>query len=188
MNYRLLLVLTLLASAVATADNNDAEQRAIGQVIDDFHDAAAHGDKDRYLGHMTDDGVFMGTDEWERWPKHPEFTDYVGGRFANGSGWNYRSVERKIRVADSAAIAWFDEVLFSEQNGRFRGTGVLSLQDGEWKIAHYAMSFLVLNENWEEVIELTKKTRDELAQDQASTGHPDKFLNSVQKNAPKSTS
>jgi hypothetical protein len=52
-------------------------------------------------------------------------------------------------------------VLFSEQNGRFRGTGVLSLQDGEWKIAHYAMSFLILNENWEEVIELTRKTNSE---------------------------
>jgi len=161
MMYRLLLVVTLLFSAVAIADDAAVAERAIGRVIDDFHDAAAHGDKDRYLGHLTDDAVFMGTDEWERWPKYPEFTDYVGGRFANGSGWNYRSVERKIRVADSADMAWFDEVLFSEQNGRFRGTGVLSLQDGEWKIAHYAMSFLILNENWEAVIELTRQTKSE---------------------------
>ena len=111
------------------------------------------------FGHLTSDAVFMGTDEWERWPKQPDFSEYVDSRFDNGSGWNYKSVERTVRVSASADIAWFDEVLFSEQNGRFRGTGVMTLQDGAWKIAHYAMSFLILNENWEEVVELTRKTK-----------------------------
>ena len=163
MNIRHLLLLTVLSSVMAAAAGTDSSLAAIGRVIDDFHDAAAHGDKARYLGHLSEDAVFMGTDEWERWPKHPDFVDYVDGRFANGSGWTYKSVERTIRVSESADIAWFDEVLFSEQNGRFRGTGVLTLQDGRWKISHYAMSFLVLNENWEEVIDLTKKTRDRKA-------------------------
>ena len=160
MSIRHLVFLTLLLPLVATSDDSTAEMNAIAKVIDGFHDAAAHGDKDRYLGHMTDDGVFLGTDEWERWPKQPEFIDYVGSRFKDGAGWNYRSVDRQIRIADSGDTAWFDEVLFSEQNGRFRGTGVLAKQDGTWKIAHYAMSFLVLNENWTEVIELTKKTME----------------------------
>ena len=120
-------------------------------------------DKARYLGHLSEEAVFIGTDEWERWPKHPDFVAYVESRFENGSGWTYRSVERTIRVSESADIAWFDEVLFSERNGRFRGTGVLTLQDDGWKIAHYAMSFLILNENWEEVIDLTKKTGDRKA-------------------------
>lgn len=153
----LFLIMTLCLSGFAySADVDD-----IGKVLDNFHDAAAHADKDRYLGLMTDDAVFMGTDEWERWPKHPDFTDYVDGRFKNG-GWSYKSVERQIRVADSDDIAWFDEVVFSESNGRFRGTGVLTRQNGTWKIAHYAMSFLVLNENWEEVVELTRKTKAQL--------------------------
>jgi ketosteroid isomerase-like protein len=154
MSFRYLLVLTLLVPFLAVADETDA----IGLVIDNFHDAAAHGDKDRYLAQMTDDAVFLGTDEWERWPKQPDFVDYVGSRFKNGVGWNYRSVERHVRVSDSGDLAWFDEVVHSEQNGRFRGTGVLAKQDGNWKIAHYAMSFLILNENWNDVIELTKKT------------------------------
>ena len=158
MTIRQLLLLTLLLPLIAASDESDAQKTAIGEVIDGFHDAAAHGDKDRYLGYMTDDGVFMGTDEWERWPRQPYFTDYVGGRFKDGAGWNYRSVERHIRVADSGDTAWFDEIVYSEQNGRFRGTGVLSLQNGQWKIAHYAMSFLILNEIWPDVIELTKKT------------------------------
>jgi len=161
MTIRHLYLLILLLPVVAASDESTAEISVIGNVIDAFHDAAANGDKERYLGQMTDNGVFLGTDEWERWPKQPEFIDYVGSRFKDGVGWNYRSVERQIQIADSGDTAWFDEVLFSEQNGRFRGTGVLSKQDGNWKIAHYAMSFLILNENWPEVIELTKKTMTE---------------------------
>ena len=155
--HSLYLTIILCLSGIA----NGADVDDIGKVLDNFHYAAAHADKDRYLDLMTDDAVFMGTDEWERWPKHPDFTDYVNGRFKNG-GWSYKSVERQVRVADSDDIAWFDEVVFSEKNGRFRGTGVLTLQNGSWKIAHYAMSFLVLNENWEEVVELTRKTKAQL--------------------------
>jgi hypothetical protein len=153
------IAIALLIAGTAVADHH--EETLAGAVLDDFHDAAAHGDKDRYLGHMTDDAVFMGTDEWERWPKNPDFVDYVNSRFKDGAGWNYQSVERKMVIADNADTAWFDEVVFSESNGRFRGTGVLVKQGGQWKIAHYAMSFLVFNENWQEVIELTKKTRAE---------------------------
>jgi ketosteroid isomerase-like protein len=157
MKLRNLFVLLLFTCGLAVAAHH--EEEAIGEVLDDFHDAAAHGDKARYLGHMTDDAVFMGTDEWERWPKHPDFVEYVDGRFKDGTGWSYRSVERELSVADSGDVAWFDEVVYSETNGRFRGTGVLVKQDGAWKIAHYAMSFLIFNENWQDVVELTRKTR-----------------------------
>ena len=158
MRSHVLFAVLLLLNGAGMAEHHD--EQAIGLVLDDFHDAAARGDKDRYLGHMTEDAVFMGTDEWERWPKKPDFTDYVNSRFRDGSGWNYRSVERTIRLSDADDVAWFDEVVFSESNGRFRGTGVLVREDGAWQIAHYAMSFLVFNENWQEVIELTRKTRE----------------------------
>lgn len=167
MRTKLLLACLLLAAGVL-ADDGDPVHNAIDTVLDDFHDAAWHGDESRYLGHMTDDAVFMGTDEWERWPKHPDFTDYVERRFSNGVGWRYRSVERIVRVADSGDTAWFDEVVFSETNGRFRGTGVLVLRDDGWKIAHYAMSFLVFNEDWEEVIELTRRTREQKADSESN--------------------
>ena len=160
MMLRVLLGLVLISSSLAAADSAGDAREAIGRVVDNFHDAAAHGDTARYLGHLTDDAVFMGTDEWERWPKTPEFTAYVDGRFENGSGWSYRSVERQIRLSDSSDVAWFDEVILSEENGRFRGTGVVILEESGWKIAHYAMSFLILNENWDQVINLTRETRD----------------------------
>jgi ketosteroid isomerase-like protein len=139
----------------------DARQAAINATLDAFHAAADRGDKDAYLGLMTEDGVFLGTDEWERWPKRPDFTDYVAGRFQGGRGWSYRAVERQVSFAPDGKVAWFDEVVFSETNGRFRGTGVLLKKNEQWKIAHYALSFLILNENWEDVVALTRKTRAE---------------------------
>lgn len=157
----LLVALVFLAGIAAASD---ADSKAVAGVLDDFHDAAAKGDKARYLAHMTEDGVFLGTDEWERWPKNPEFTDYVASRFKDSSGWSYRSVERNISLSASADTAWFDEVVFSDANGRFRGTGVLVKQNGSWKIAHYAMSFLVFNENWQKVIDLNKAVGEQKQQ------------------------
>ncbi len=58
MNIRHLLSLTLLASMIAAADGTDSDLDAIGRVIDDFHDAAAHGDKARYLDHLDEGAVF----------------------------------------------------------------------------------------------------------------------------------
>ena len=165
MRSRMLALAAVWLASAAAAQDAGPTAAAIGAVIDDFHDAAAHGDKARYLGHMTGDAVFLGTDEWERWPRRPDFEDYVDGRFRDGRGWTYRSVEREVAVSELGNVAWFDEVVFSEANGRFRGTGVLLLQDGEWKIAHYALSFLVFNENWDEVIDLTRRTREQKEKD-----------------------
>lgn len=165
MRSRMFALVAVWLAAAAAAQEAGPTVDSIGAVIDDFHDAAAHGDKARYLGHMTDDAVFMGTDEWERWPRRPAFEDYVNSRFQDGRGWTYRSVEREVAVSELGNVAWFDEVIFSETNGRFRGTGVLLLQGGEWKIAHYAMSFLVFNENWAEVIDLTRRTREQKEKD-----------------------
>ena len=160
MAIRRLVQLGLLVFLAGGALADDSSRQAVDAVLDAFHDAAANGDKERYLGLMTDNGVFLGTDEWERWPKQPDFTDYVDGRFKDGSGWTYRSVERNVDFSADGNVAWFDEVIFSDANGRFRGTGVLVKDAGDWKIAHYAMSFLIFNENWQDVIELTKKTRE----------------------------
>jgi hypothetical protein len=148
----------LLAPEFASAQQIDAIVEAVNRVLDDFHDAAAHGDKTRYLSHMTEDAVFMGTDARERWPKHPEFSGYVDARFRDGRGWEYRPLERHVQANVLPNVAWFDEIVFSETNGQFRGTGVLVFERGEWKIAHYAMSFLVDNDDWEEVIRITKRT------------------------------
>ena len=165
----LTLTLSYLAAWSIGHTQELSDSRAdINAAIDDFHAAAAEGDNARYLGHLTDDAVFLGTDEWERWPKEPVFRGYVDSRFQDGVGWAYRSVERNVQLDDERGIAWFDEVVQSVSNGgRFRGTGVVVNVDGEWKIAHYALSFLVFNEDWEAVLELSQRTRERKQQEAA---------------------
>lgn len=147
MKYILITILSFgLMVSSSLSQNFSEDEEAITTVLDDFHDAAAKADKERYLGHFTEEGVFLGTDEWERWPLKPEFTEYVGGRFDNG-GWSYYSEDKNINFSKDGMVAWFDETSISNGNGgRFRGSGVLEKVDGNWKIAHYVLSFLVYNE------------------------------------------
>ncbi|MFK8043564.1 nuclear transport factor 2 family protein [Congregibacter sp.] len=140
-----------LHSLQSTAD--EMAKEAINGLLNDFHQAAAEADKERYLGYFSADGVFMGTDDWERWPL-PEFTDYVGERFSGGTGWTYVSEERFITMGPMGASAWFDEIMVSKRWGRFRGTGVLLKENGVWKIAHYSLTALVPNERFADVAEV----------------------------------
>jgi hypothetical protein len=157
MTLRRILLTAVFAAAASYAQEQDPMVASANRVLDDFHDAAAKGDKSRYLGQLTDDAVFLGTDERERWAKIPDFTAYVDSRFGNGRGWAYRSVDRHVQLDDTKTVAWFDEVVFSQTNGRFRGTGVLVREGSKWKIAHYALSFLIDNDDWDAVIELTRR-------------------------------
>jgi len=142
-----LLALLLLASPAFPASAQETAREAVSAVLDDFHAAAADADAKRYLEHFTPEGVFLGTDDWERWPL-PQFREYVTERFRSG-GWTYLPVSRDTTLAGDTA--WFDEIVASPRWGRFRGTGVLRRIDGQWKIAHYALSFLVPNERWESI-------------------------------------
>lgn len=147
------LCLLLIATTVARADEA-SESAAIGVLLDDFHAAASEADKTRYLGYFAPEGVFMGTDDWERWPLS-EFRGYVEERFKGGVGWHYVSEQRHLGFASDGNTAWFDEVMVSTRWGRFRGTGVLTKTDGAWKIAHYSLTALVPNESFEDVSKIT---------------------------------
>ena len=49
------------------------------------------------------------------------------------------------RQEGDSQTRWFDEILFNEKLGHCRGTGVVEWVEGEWKIAHYALTMLVPN-------------------------------------------
>ena len=161
----------LLSADTALAQSAEEHRAAISALLDDFHLAAAEADRDRYLGHFAPGGVFMGTDDWERWPLQ-EFEQYVDERFAGGTGWSYSPEDRHIMFAGAgmladdeldakapasqAQTAWFDEIMVSPRWGRYRGTGVLLLINGDWKIAHYSLTALVPNERFQDVAAITK--------------------------------
>lgn len=122
-----------------------AASREVSTALDDFHDAAAKADEERYFRHFAPGGVFVGTDETERWDV-PAFRAYAHPRFATGKGWVYTSVRRAIVVAPDGRTAWFDEDLRGEKLGPARGSGVLVDDHGHWLLAQYVLSLTVPNE------------------------------------------
>jgi ketosteroid isomerase-like protein len=127
------------------------------RVLDDFHDAAARADEERYFSHMAEDGVFLGTDATERWDK-AAFRAYAHPHFASGRAWTLRSTRREIAVGPRGDIVWFDEDLESETLGPTRGSGVLVRgEDGVLRVAQYNLAFTIPNERFAEVRDLLQQ-------------------------------
>ncbi|MGF1470027.1 MAG: nuclear transport factor 2 family protein [Sandaracinaceae bacterium] len=136
------------ASTPAPMTSEDAAA-AIDAVLDDWHDAAAEADEDRYFAHFAPDGVFLGTDATERWDVEA-FRAYAHPHFARGRAWTMRATRRDVVVRGH--VAWFDEDLEAVNLGPARGSGVLVKgDDGRWRIAHYNLAITVPNERFAEV-------------------------------------
>lgn len=141
------LVLTAFL-AIAPHSLGGAEHKDTGPiaaVLDELHMQAARADGEAYFALFAEGAVFIGTDASERWPL-PVFRDYAMARFATGTGWTYVPKERHIDIAPAGDVAWFDEILWNEKYGTSRGTGVLVLEGGQWKIAQYHLTFPVPND------------------------------------------
>lgn len=121
----------------------------IDAVLDDWHAAAAASDLPRYLAHLTEDAIFLGTDATERWTVE-QLRAYAEAPFAAGRGWRMRAVRRDVVVRGD--VAWVDEDLDAVNLGPARGRAVLVREaDGVWRIAHYDLAITVPNERFEAV-------------------------------------
>ena len=118
---------------------------AVAEVLDTFHQAASDADFDRYFSLYASEAVFLGTDATER-RERPAFMAYAKARFDTGTGWTYRILERHISVVPDGQTAWFDERLDNAGLGETRGSGVLVMEDGGWKIAQYNLTIPIPNE------------------------------------------
>jgi len=149
------------ALAPATPPLTEIDRAAADRALDDFHDAAAHADEARYFAHFAPNGVFLGTDETERWDV-PAFRAYAHPRFASGKAWSFKSVERHIDFDASGRVAWFDERLATERLGAARGSGVLvrdADRNGGWKIAQYNLSIPIPNDRFADVRRVIDEAR-----------------------------
>ena len=134
------IFITLLLSSFAQTN----EQRGdFDDLIDGLHLDAHEANFQTYFDRYTVDAIFLGTDKTERWTIE-EFKEYARPAFADGHGWTYIVIERNWEGEGNTM--WFDEILFNEKLGHCRGTGVVEFKDGQWKIAHYALTMLVPNE------------------------------------------
>jgi hypothetical protein len=144
------LVLALAAACAHAQPRSDASKAIEGE-LDDFHDAAAHADEDRYFAHFAPDAVFVGTDATERWDVGA-FRAYAHPHFARGKAWSFRGVHRRIALRGD--VAWFEEDLETANLGPARGSGVLALIGGRWLLEQYVLSITVPNEKFAAVREL----------------------------------
>ena len=134
---------TLLLLLILPFTNADDQQTEIDALLDGLHQDAHEGNFQTYFARYKPDAIFLGTDKTERWTVE-EFKVYAKPAFADGNGWTYTVVERNWE--GSGSTRWCDEILFNEKLGHCRGTGVVEFKDGQWKIAHYALTMLVPNE------------------------------------------
>jgi hypothetical protein len=142
-----LLAFSMISIPAPLVAQDTAQVTAINSTLDQLHDAASKADGSRYFKLFTDDAVYIGTDAAERWTIK-EFRAFAEPYFAKGTGWTYKPRSRHVTVADIPChcVAWFDELLDSESYGTSRGTGVLVLKDGAWKISQYALTFPIPND------------------------------------------
>lgn len=114
-------------------------------VLDDWHNAAAEADFERYFNHFhSDSAIFMGTDATERWTI-AEFKPWSKPYFERGKAWSFTPVERHVFFSKNGKTSWFDEALDTPNLGPARGTGVLIKEDTTWKIVHYNLSIPIPN-------------------------------------------
>lgn len=143
----LTLAFIVLASPLPVFAQDSASVAAINSTLDQLHNAASKADGSRYFTLYTDDAVFIGSDAGERWSLK-EFRAFAEPYFARGKAWTYKPRSRHVVIGDipCRCVAWFDELLDSESYGTSRGTGVLILTNGSWRISQYALTFPIPND------------------------------------------
>lgn len=144
----------IIAGCITQKQDTSAEVAEVEAVLDDWHNAAAEGDFDRYFNHFENDSsIFMGTDATERWTI-AEFKPWAKPHFEDdGVAWTFTPTFRKIYFSDNTQTAWFDEELDTPNLGPSRGSGVLVKRDGNWKIAHYNLAIPIPNSIVDDVIQ-----------------------------------
>jgi len=114
-------------------------------VLTGFHRAAAEADLDTYVGYLSPDLTFLGTDRTERLDREG-LVALAQRSFSQGIGWIAEPVEQNVFVSGDGATAWFDEKLESQNFGELRASGVLRLEDRGWRIVQYNVVFPIPND------------------------------------------
>jgi ketosteroid isomerase-like protein len=143
-----------------TAQQNRIQVAAVNKTLDQWHRDVADADFDRYFNALTENSIFIGTDAGEIWTKK-QFQDFSKPYFEKKKTWDFKALRRNVYFSKDGNTAWFDEVLDTWM-GLCRGSGVLTKENNQWKIAHYVLSVTVPNDDMQAVIKV-KKEKDSIA-------------------------
>jgi ketosteroid isomerase-like protein len=148
-----LLPLMLFLAACATAPPRTDD---VNRVLNDWHNAAANADEQRYFGYAAPEFVFLGTDASERWDL-ASFRTFAHPYFAKGKAWTFVPRDRHLQASPSGDVVWFDEKLDSVSYGECRGTGVLRHTRDGWKIAQYNLTIPIPNDLAKTVVQMIRE-------------------------------
>ncbi len=163
----------------AQSDDVAQAKASIDQMLTRFRNAAENADAKEYFGCLDKDGIFLGTDEKERFTLETlkaTFEPY----FVKGIGWKRDIKQRYIFVGPSNQIGWFEEHAQRENLGAMRTTGVVRKTDDGWKIVQYNVSFPVPNEVVSDVAAIIRKSK-ESAGTNTSAASKEKLLTDEQR-------
>ena len=156
----ILLLVILVFSCKPCEEKLLAEKQNITVILDNWHKAAAEANFDDYFNAISEESIFIGTDATENWNKK-QFQAFAKPYFDKGKAWSFKAIERNIYFSENGKMVWFDELL-STQMKICRGSGVLVLENGQWKIKHYVLSMTIPNENTNEVVKIKAPIEDAL--------------------------
>lgn len=154
----ILFILLLFFINTVTAQETVKDQ--VNKTLDAWHKAASEANYKNYFDLFTDDAIFAGTDATENWTKG-DFQAYAKPYFDQGKAWSFICLERHIYFNDDKTIAWFDELLNTRMK-ICRGSGVLFLNNGSWKIKHYILSLTIPNETVDDVVKIKSAIEENL--------------------------
>jgi hypothetical protein len=146
-----ILVIILLVQSNALAQPVSTEL-VLNTMVDQWHLDAAQAKFEDYFAVTGDDFIFLGTAPGERWKKE-EFQAFCKPYFDKGKAWDFKASNRHWSFSKNGKMAWFDEELYTWMLG-CRGSGIMILEKGDWKIVYYNLTVLIENEKIQEFIEL----------------------------------
>ena len=159
-----LLLLATVAFSCKTYETKQETQKVtkqtIATILDNWHKAAATANYNDYFNAMAAESVFIGTDATENWNKK-DFQTYAKPHFDKGKAWSFKAIERNIYFSADYKTAWFDELLETQMK-ICRGSGVLIIENGKWKIKHYVLSMTIPNQISKDVIPLKTAIEDKI--------------------------
>jgi hypothetical protein len=125
-------------------------------LVNQWHQDASVPNFDAYFGFTTDDFVFLGTADGERWNKE-DFKLFCKPYFDKGKAWDFKVKDRNWVFSKNRKMVWFDETLDTWMTD-CRGSGILIKKGKKWKLAYYNLTVLIENEKIQSFILLRNQS------------------------------
>lgn len=162
----IILASIVMLSCSSHQVNITSEKEKINSILNNWHKAAAEAKFDNYFNLLSDESIYIGTDATENWNKK-EFQNFAKPYFDRGKAWNFKTIERNIYFSEDQKMIWFDELLDTQMK-ICRGSGVMILENNQWKIKHYVLSMTIPNDNVDEVVKVKSIIEDKILQENKS--------------------